>query len=463
VQAPRSLAAPPKSNKSNKSNKPQAKTSDVHELIRRLGSSNRKTVEGAMGRLAMIGRRAVDGLIDSLDGAPSVSLRAMELLSLIQDARAREPLAAMLLDADARKCGAAALALGRFPHPRTVAALGRTLERDRSERGSVSAIQALVSLYVAGQDAAVAPVLETLADSTRPKRVRLAALDLLPLLSAAERRDILERLANDPHPELSLQARAICDANSGRGSRATRDWIARLGSRNYSEWNEAVRRLGAAHDGALEGLLKEMQTRAHDPVLCTRAGMALKAMGPRRAGAISRALERFDDPLPLLVLIDVLAALGDRPSIYGMKSLIERLDARRREADGFDLLAGVAARAHLELARLGSRVAADRLLAALSDPTGQVEVELLSAAELIGSREEIGPLLDAWWHEEEAGRRRIGQVVRAILKREKIRRNDRAFKAMSAQRQQALRSLLPAAPRRPGRAASRATQGVSGS
>jgi HEAT repeat protein len=440
----------------------QPKANEVQELIRRLGSRNRKSVEGAMGRLAMLGSRAVDGLIDSLDGDTRVSLRAMELLSLIQDARAREPLAAMLLDSDSRLRAAAALALGRFPHSRTVAALGRTLERDRSERANVAAIQALVSLHAAGQDAAVAPVLETLADPARPKRVRLAALELLPLLAAPERRDILERLTDDPHPELPLAARALCDAKAGgRASGSSRDWIAHLGSRNYSEWNEAVRRLGAAHDGALEKLLDEMQTRAHDPLLCTRAGMALKAMGPRRAGAISRALDRFDDPLPLLVLIDVLAALGDRPAIYRMKSLIERLDTKRREADGFDLLAGVAARAHLELARLGSRVAADRLLTTLADPGGQIEIELLSAAELIGSREEIGPLLDAWWHEEEGGRLRIGQVVRAILKREKIRRNDRFLKAMGSERQQALRSILPAAPHRPARA--RATQSASGS
>ena len=68
--------------------------------------------------------------------------------------------------------------------------------------------------------------------------------------------------------------------------------------------------------------------RAHDPEYCTRAGMALKAMGPRRGRDLADALDRIDRPVPLQVLVDVVGALGVKSLIYRLKDLIDRLETR---------------------------------------------------------------------------------------------------------------------------------------
>src|SRR6185295_19380446 len=128
--------------------------------------------------------------------------------------------------------------------------------------------------------------------------------------------------------------------------------VAQMASNDYRVWNRAVHRLAAGGSAAIAPILVEMQGRAHDPEYCQRAGMALKAMGPRRGRAVVDALDTIEEPLPLQVLVEVIGALGEKSLIYRLKELIERL-ARRSphslEIHGWDPLERVRAKAHLEL------------------------------------------------------------------------------------------------------------------
>ena len=118
--------------------------------------------------------------------------------------------------------------------------------------------------------------------------------------------------------------------------------------------------------------------------------------------------------------------------------------------NGWDPMQRVRAKAHLELARIGSRVAIRDLGDMLGDPERRVEVEILAAVELIGKRDEIGVLLRAYGREDDFMKERIADVVRAILKRERIRRNNRMFQAMNRDQLRALTEILP--PRAPRKA-----------
>jgi HEAT repeat protein len=411
-------------------------------------------VDAARARLSIIGARSVEHLIEALEGDNNrIRARAMPLLALIQDPRGREPLIAMLLDRHAGMRQTAARCLARFPSPDVVAALNRTLKRERDPRVRIAAVHSLVELYSAGQEGAIRLLLPMLVEADEPTENRLAAFALLRVLRPGHRRSILTRLQQDQDEAIRIGALELerddgCEDSDGRG---IPELLQELGASDYPTWNEAVRRLGSCGATVVEPVIEEMCARAHDPEYCARAGMVLKSLGPRRGRPIADALDRVDEPLPLQVIVEVIGALGEKSLIYRLQDLIERLEADSRQpmdGDRFDPVQRVRAKAHLELAKIGSRVAIGDLRGAIENPEHRLELEMLAAVELIGKREELGPLLRAYGREDTYVRERIGRVVRAIMRRERIRRNNRMFRALSASQRAALTKILPSAPPR---------------
>ncbi len=429
----------------------RSSSAEIPTLVRRLGSRNPTHVDTARARLAIVGARAVEALVETLEeDNHRIRGHAMQLLALIRDPRGREPLMAMLLDRDARMREIAARCLARFPSPDAAASLERLLKRERHGDVRLAAVQSILEQYQAGQDAAVRAVVEVLLDSSEDQRLRAAALALVPLLRGSERRGILRRLKQDPSEELRRRATELEEAGEtqpSRGGRTIQALLETLAADDYAAWNEAVHRLAALGLPVVSPLLEEMQRRAHDPEYCTRAGMALKALGPRRVRVLAEALDRIREPLPLQVLVEVIGALGEKSLIYRLKDLIDRLaleDRATSESNGFDPLQRVRAKAHLELARVGSRVAIEDLRRALIDPDHRLELEMLAAVGMIGKREEIPDLLRAYAREDRFVRERIGGAVRAIMRRERIRRNSAMFQGLGAEQRRGLEAVLRA-------------------
>jgi HEAT repeat protein len=443
----------------------RSRANEIPELVQRLGSRKRTCVDAARARLSIIGPRAVEELVEALEGDNHrIRARVMPLLALIQDSRGRGPLIAMLLDRSSRLREIAARCLGRFPATETVAALNRTLVKDRGEKVKIAAVQSLVEQYAAGQDRAICKVLEIITDTGAATGIRIAALSLLPKLRPSARRGILERLQEDPQQEIRVAAAKVEDGAAAGSERPAGIGAAvnALASNDYATWNEAVGQLAACGAAAIDPLLSEMHGRAHDPEFCKRAGVALKAMGPRRAKAIADTLDRIEEPLPLQVLVEVIGALGEKSQIYRLKDLIDRLAERPvhlADVNGWDPMQRVRARAHLALAQIGSRVAIRDLRDALGDPERRVELEMLSAVELIGKKDEIAVLLRAYGREDDFMKQRIADAVRTIRKRERIRRNNRMFQTLSRDQLRALAEILPPpAPRKAPRRAPRAAR-----
>ncbi len=65
--------------------------------------------------------------------------------------------------------------------------------------------------------------------------------------------------------------------------------------------------------------------------------------------------------------------------------------------------------------------------------------------ELIGTREEVAVLLRTWVEEPADVREQVAIAVRAIMKRERLRRNARVFQSLSAEERRALDAILPPA------------------
>ena len=433
------------------------RATEVPELVRRLGSRQPKQVDRARARLSIIGSHSVVALVEALEGDNNrVRSHAMPLLALIQDPRGREPLVAMLLDRDPRMRQIAARCLARFSSLDAVAALERLLKRDKVRDVRVSAVHGLLELYEAGQDAAIRRILEVLLDAKEDPRIRVASMALLPLLRPTARRGLLRRLRQDGVEEIARRAEEITeedDAPAPRDRSRIETLVRELASPDYAVWNEALHRLAAAGPAVSESIVAEMRRRAGDPEYCTRAGMALKALGPRRVRGLADALDVVDEPLPLQILVEVAGTIGEKPLIYRLKSVIERVAPRPDTAgtSRFDTMQRVRAKAHFELARIGSRVAIQDLQSMLADSDRRLPLEALAAVEQIGKKDEIPLLLRAYLREDPFTRGRIAGVVRTILKRERIRRNSVALRSLPAELRRALEGILGRSARRSAR------------
>ena len=433
------------------------RATEVPELVRRLGSRQPKQVDRARARLSIIGSHSVVALVEALEGDNNrVRSHAMPLLALIQDPRGREPLVAMLLDRDPRMRQIAARCLARFSSLDAVAALERLLKRDKVRDVRVSAVHGLLELYEAGQDAAIRRILEVLLDAKEDPRIRVASMALLPLLRPTARRGLLRRLRQDGVEEIARRAEEITeedDAPAPRDRSRIETLVRELASPDYAVWNEALHRLAAAGPAVSEAIVAEMRRRAGDPEYCTRAGMALKALGPRRVRGLADALDVVDEPLPLQILVEVAGTIGEKPLIYRLKSVIERVAPRPDTAgtSRFDTMQRVRAKAHFELARIGSRVAIQDLQSMLADSDRRLPLEALAAVEQIGKKDEIPLLLRAYLREDPFTRGRIAGVVRTILKRERIRRNSVALRSLPAELRRALEGILGRSARRSAR------------
>ena len=424
------------------------RATEVPELVRRLGSREPRQVDRARARLSIIGPHSVGALVEALEGDNNrVRTHAMPLLALIQDPRGREALVAMLLDRDPKMREIAARCLARFSSLDAVAALERLLKRERVRDVRIATVHGLLELYESGQDPAIRRILEVLLDPKEDVKLRLASLALLPLLRPTARRGLLRRLRQDAIEDIARRAAEITDEDEAPAPRdkATIDGLLRdLAAHDYAVWNEALHRLAVSVPSASEAIVSEMRRRAGDPEYCTRAGMALKALGPRRVRGLAEALDTVDEPLPLQVLVEVAGTIGEKPLIYRLKNVIERV-APRSDGGGasrFDTMQRVRAKAHFELARIGSRVAIQDLQSILADSGRRLPLEALSAVEQIGKKDEIPLLLKAYLREDPFTRGRIAVVVRAILKRERIRRNSVALRALPTELRRTLESIL---------------------
>jgi len=261
------------------------------------------------------------------------------------------------------------------------------------------------------------------------------------------RRSVLRRLKHDPDDTLARKAAEEeigIEEQHRSAPEPLEPLLAGLSSKDWNVWNDAVRRLAARGPTSVVPLVEAMRRRSHDPEYCARVGIALKALGPRRARVLAEALFQVDEPLPLQVLVEVVGSIGEKSLVYRLKDLIERLSdhASRGDVNGFDPLRRIRARAHLELARVGSRCAVADLRQMLAAPDGRIEIETIVAAELVGKKDEIPELVRAWSREDRQTRSRISAAIRTILRREKIRRNSRVLRELIRGHERTMERIL---------------------
>ena len=420
------------------------RANEIQELIQRLGSPRQVEVDSSKARLSVIGARAVERLIESLGGDDNqIRGHAIQLLALIKDPRGRGPLATLLRDESLAIREKAAHGLARFPTAETVASLQRFLRSESDVVVRIAAVQALIELYDAGQDDALRDVLGLVLDSDEQARLRLAACAILPRLKTAERRRILKRLMQDRSRKVAALAERLQNGGNvdERREPTLDDLLSDLAAPNYETWNEALHQLSRRSIDSINPMIEAMRRRPADPEFCTRIGMALKALGPRRGRPVAEALEWVVEPLPLQTLVEVIGALNVNALTYRLKDFLE-MSSPEADGDGPDHLQRARAKAHLELARIGSRVAIRELRDDLRRKGYRIEPELLAALELIGQKDELLDLIRIYGREDAYIRQRIATAVRTIMKREKIRQSNALIRGLSPAHRKNLDTIL---------------------
>ena len=420
------------------------RANEIQELIQRLGSPRQVEVDSSKARLSVIGARAVERLIEAL-GSDDNQIRghAIQLLALIKDPRGRGPLTTLLRDESLAIREKAAHGLARFPAGETVISLQRFLRNESDVVVRIAAVRALIELYDAGEDDALRDVLGLVLDSDEKARLRLAACAILPRLKTAERRGILKKLTRDRSRKVAALAERLQsggDVNENREPTLD-DLLSDLASPAYDTWNEALHQLSRRSIDSINPMIEAMRRRADDPEFCTRVGMALKALGPRRGRPVAEALEWVKEPLPLQTLVEVIGSLNVNALTYRLKDFLES-NPPETGGEGPDQLQRARAKAHLELARIGSRVAIGELRDDLRRKGYRVELELLAALEMIGQKDELLDLIRIYGREDAYIRQRIASAVRTIMKREKIRRNNALIRGLSAAHRKNLDTIL---------------------
>ncbi|RMG47283.1 MAG: HEAT repeat domain-containing protein [Acidobacteria bacterium] len=428
--------------------RPRQRSAALAKWVRELGSTDAAAVERAKEALIKAGDAALPHLLASLEADDeSVRLRAISLLALSGHRRAAAPLASLLHDPSWRVRQRAAGALARFPSALSVPALARLLGRESHVGVRTIAVRSLVRLVLTGHDTALRPLLDRLADPEEHPRPRMAAMDVFPWLVEEETADavraLLTRLARSPEPAVARKARRMLDA----------PWPARLepwaldrlledlASRRLATWHRAVTLLARGGGAIVEPAVRAMLARPQDREYARRVTLVLQEMSPRQLSPVAGFLESVEEPIPLLALVEVAEAAGSRSLLSRLARLIERL-AQGPERDGPGELDEVRQRAHLALARAGSRLAVADLVRILEDPRFAVRTELAEAAGAIGTPRELPSLLRAYKRSRGLSRLALREAVLELARRERLRRTDRRLSALPPAERRAAIEIL---------------------
>ena len=228
--------------------------------------------------------------------------------------------------------------------------------------------------------------------------------------------------------------------------------IERLASPRHVTWSRAVTLLGRAGGTATEPLVQAMLARPDRPEFARRVSLVLRELSPRQLERLGPYLELLEEPLVLETLIDVVEAVQGPALMARLGSLVQRL-AETTEAEGPGPCAGVRLRAHLALARSGSRMAIADLRTLLEDGRFPVRGEVARCAAMIGTRQDLPSLLEAYARSKGLSRLAVREAVIEIAYRERIRRNDKLIGRLGDRDRRALLDMLVAPKKKTGRKA----------
>ncbi|MFQ5670686.1 MAG: hypothetical protein ACE5HD_09255 [Acidobacteriota bacterium] len=417
--------------------------SEIRQLLLRLSSPDGDEAEAAFARLAVLGARAIEPLLDSYSRTPEVGRqRRLRLLERTPDRRA-ESLLLMVSRQGSSACRRLAVrALGALPSFRGAQEMWKLLDTEEDSRVRREIVSTLAQLAASSLPEMVDPVLDVLFDQRQEPGVRRASLPVLASLPPRAARRLLNRIAETSADPLREEALSILGGNSPETVPALASAMAR-GSGDTSP-GSALRlmRMGLR---AVPAILRTLERNAGHPAAARRCAQTLAGMGPEARRSLACRLKADWPPEVLDRALDAVAGLGDRQVLVALKRLAERLGERRADEPDPErayVLARLQARAHRLIAAAGSRLAIADLKVALAAP-GPIPPDLVAALNDIGRADDLVDLLPLHSRNDPWLRACVANVVRRIQAREGWRRTRRAAKALPPELALLLRQILP--------------------
>jgi len=436
---------------------PRGPEARLRAWIEAIASGDAAEAEAAQEGLVSLGRKAVRPLLRCLERDDErTRLRVVGLLGLLGDPRAAEPLAALLHDPSEKIRRSAATALGRIASPLAVPTLAALLRRETAPRVRLAATRALVGLVQAGHEDALPPVLERLADRREEPRVRMAAMEAIPWAPgeelSREGRSLLERLARERRGPVPRKARRmLATAPRPRLDRWVLErLLGHLGSRKLATWRQAVAQLRRAGSAVVEPLVQAMLARPGDREYARRVVLVLRSLSSRQLGRLGPYLDLVRDPVHLAALVEVVEEAGSRALLGRLAGFVGRVARLRETAPAEDTCAldRVRYRAHLALARAGSRLGIPDLRRVLEDTAQPLAPEVAEAIGLVGTRGDLPAMLRAYRRSRGVTRLALRDAVLQVARRERVRRTSRLLDSLDPAERRAAREIL-GAPRPP--------------
>lgn len=420
--------------------------------INDLASPDHARVELARDLFSRGGSSAVRALIRALDiENDPLRVRVLRILALLGDARAAQPVTALLHDASSTVRREAASALARISSELTVPALVGFLWREPSPGLRRVAVRSLVRLVMSGHEEPVETLLDLLANPTEVSQLRVAALDAIPFMGTSDaapsngtaQSALLATFADDADPAVANKARQLLD---NPGVTRIESWaIARLlqdlDSKRQHVWRHALALLVRAGGTVTEPMIQALIAHPHDREFARRCVLVLRGLSPRQIARIGPHFDTITEAIPLEALVDVAASHGSRALLARLAGLISRL-ATLAEKEGPQRMARARARAHLALARAGSRLAIADLHCILDDPSFPIGPDIIETVSAIGTRTDLRPALRACLRLRGLYRLEMRDATKDVINRERIRRSDRAVLELPRDEQRVFESIV---------------------
>lgn len=431
---------------------------EIEELILDLGSDDQEIVDLAMSGLLMANpRRHLSDMIDALEWVDDIiKQRICYIFGGLIDNRCIDPLLSVLNDENIDTRIAAIDSLQYFPNERIIPYLNDQLKHE-DENIHEAVIISLGAYVKHGVINAHFPLVEIVQNEHESIELRRMALLNLKSLDEEELIPLLNRLREIPDASIYSHILLLQDdlgKNKEQKIAQTEQIIQKL--LNEKDVLKQIR----LEDVLVEGgsstakiLIKKIFEQPDNAMLRVHARMIFEKMGYKSIAAFKWLLEtfdRFNDLMQVVLLQDLVSLVAQRKYTALARPMVKLLNRVNAYIDrqNSETIRGefnhVKADIHFALANYDCREGVEDMKTIMRDGTQRQFIELIEALVHIGDRDFLIPLINQYhlYRDFKRPSKTVKRAFKAIVRREKIKRNDPMFSNLTELQKQNLSLIM---------------------
>ncbi|MDZ7332096.1 MAG: HEAT repeat domain-containing protein [candidate division KSB1 bacterium] len=434
---------------------------EIEDLIMDLDTEDPDVVDRAISELLMISSPGeLKDLIRGLEwGSDRIRQRIAYILGGMLDDRCIDPLLSLLDDPNTDIVLAAIDSLQYFPEERIIPKLVSVLN-PQNEELSLAVIDTLGSYIKRGVIDAHLPLVEVIQDERYPIEVRRMALGNLQHLEAEDLTPILTKLKQLGDATLYSQVLFLQDGLEGdpdeKASAIEKMIQQLLQESQVIKSIQLEERLVAGGTLSARILLQKLFQDLRNSTLRVYAHRIIQRMGHKSLPALKSLFESFNqfDDINRVLEIEDLIEIVAHPKFSSMANSLMLLLQHLKDflSSSSQMIRKVRLRnyeyfrayIHFVLAIYGCRDAVDDLKTMIRNGQRRQSNLVLEAIINVGNKDFLLPLINQFhaYRKSKGHQALVRRAFRAIVKREKVRKDDPIFQNLSELQQQNLRLLL---------------------